>query len=404
MATSKSIDQLSAATLAEGLLFYVLKADAATAVDANLQSSIGDLIVFLSDYFPNIVCNFAGDAAPTVDDDETLGYSGLSLWLDTVAPAAYVCLDASTGAAVWQQLGGGSLADGSVTAAKLATDAVITAKILDGNVTAGKLASNAVTTAKVADAAITLAKMANLAQGYLIGRKTAGAGVPEAMTLSEVLDLVGSAAQGDILYRGASGWTRLPAGTSGHFLKTQGSGADPAWAAASGGGSAYLDKWDATATPGASDDGTGGYSVGSRWYWPAQRRLYTAHSVATGAAKWIETAIRHTTHRLLESTTACNSATYWLGHWPEDGYLIDLLVGQYTAPSSSPGTNDFDLNLGSVGTIISNLAVGGSLTSARTAGKTYTTKISAGDNVSLACTSSNGGEGLVATLLWVPGN
>ena len=36
--------------------------------------------------------------------------------------------------------------------------------------------------------------------------------------------------QGDILYRDGSGLARLAAGTSGYFLKTQGSGANPTWA------------------------------------------------------------------------------------------------------------------------------------------------------------------------------
>ena len=36
--------------------------------------------------------------------------------------------------------------------------------------------------------------------------------------------------QGDILYRNDSGLARLGAGTSGQFLKTQGSGANPVWA------------------------------------------------------------------------------------------------------------------------------------------------------------------------------
>lgn len=36
-------------------------------------------------------------------------------------------------------------------------------------------------------------------------------------------------AQGDILYRDASGLTKLSAGTSGHVLKTLGAGANPAW-------------------------------------------------------------------------------------------------------------------------------------------------------------------------------
>lgn len=42
---------------------------------------------------------------------------------------------------------------------------------------------------------------------------------------------IASEAQGDILYHDGSNWTRLPAGVSGYFLKTQGAGANPAWAA-----------------------------------------------------------------------------------------------------------------------------------------------------------------------------
>lgn len=50
---------------------------------------------------------------------------------------------------------------------------------------------------------------------------------------ADVVDLAEMAhgTQGDILYYGASGApTRLAAGTSGHFLKTNGAGANPAWA------------------------------------------------------------------------------------------------------------------------------------------------------------------------------
>lgn len=39
----------------------------------------------------------------------------------------------------------------------------------------------------------------------------------------------GSSAQGDILYRNGSDWTRLAAGISGQVLKTQGAGANPTW-------------------------------------------------------------------------------------------------------------------------------------------------------------------------------
>lgn len=103
---------------------------------------------------------------------------------------------------------------------------------LTGDVTtsAGSLATT------IANDAVTNAKLANMAASAIKARKTGSTGDPEDCTLSEVLDLVGSAAQGDILYRGAATWTRLGAGTSGHFLKTFGAGANPAWASVGGGG------------------------------------------------------------------------------------------------------------------------------------------------------------------------
>jgi hypothetical protein len=41
--------------------------------------------------------------------------------------------------------------------------------------------------------------------------------------------IVGSDTQGDILYRGATEWVRLPAGSSGQALVTSGTGANPSW-------------------------------------------------------------------------------------------------------------------------------------------------------------------------------
>jgi hypothetical protein len=78
--------------------------------------------------------------------------------------------------------------------------------------------------------AITYAKMQDVsATSRALGRKTAGAGDPEELTLSELLDFIGSAAQGDILYRGAATWARLAAGTAGQVLRTAGAGANPTW-------------------------------------------------------------------------------------------------------------------------------------------------------------------------------
>lgn len=51
----------------------------------------------------------------------------------------------------------------------------------------------------------------------------------------EILDQI-STTRGTVLYRGLLGWAGLAPGTAGQFLKTNGAGADPAWAAGGGGG------------------------------------------------------------------------------------------------------------------------------------------------------------------------
>ncbi len=95
------------------------------------------------------------------------GGSGVDL---TAGQYAQVFSDGTNIVETGSTSGGATLADGSVTTAKLATDAVstvkiaanavTTAKIADGNVTALKLATDAVTTAKIVDDAVTGAKIA----------------------------------------------------------------------------------------------------------------------------------------------------------------------------------------------------------------------------------------------------
>jgi hypothetical protein len=102
---------------------------------------------------------------------------------------------------------------------------------LTGDVTASA-GSNTTT---IANSAVTYAKIQNVANQRILGRNTAGSGVVEELTSSQVLDWLGST-RGQILYRGASGWTVLSAGTSGQLLQTNGAGADPSWVTASGGG------------------------------------------------------------------------------------------------------------------------------------------------------------------------
>jgi len=73
---------------------------------------------------------------------------------------------------------------------------------LTGDVTAGPgvgsqaatIGNDKVTTVKILDANVTLAKLANIATDSLIGRDTAGSGVPENITLNSSLSMTGSGA------------------------------------------------------------------------------------------------------------------------------------------------------------------------------------------------------------------
>lgn len=74
---------------------------------------------------------------------------------------------------------------------------------------------------------IPLGDLVNATAARIVAAAAAGAWSEK--TISEVLDLL-SSTQGIIPYRDGSAWAALAAGTSGQFLKTQGSGANPAWA------------------------------------------------------------------------------------------------------------------------------------------------------------------------------
>ena len=72
--------------------------------------------------------------------------------------------------------------------------------------------------------------------------------------VSAVLDVLApSASRGDVLYRGATLWSRLAAGTSGFALLTQGPGADPVWGEVTGSAASQAEVTDATYTTADSD-------------------------------------------------------------------------------------------------------------------------------------------------------
>ncbi len=151
---------------------------------------------------------------------------------------------------------GNALAFGTIATAGVADAAITYAKIADGTglsvvgrsansagvnadivgtdgqvlrVSGTSLGFGSIATAGITDNAVTLAKLATQSNNTILSNASGGAAVPSANSLSTVLDMVGSAAQGDILYRGAATWTRLGAGTNGQVLTTGGAGANPSW-------------------------------------------------------------------------------------------------------------------------------------------------------------------------------
>lgn len=77
--------------------------------------------------------------------------------------------------------------------------------------------------------------LAAIADGTFLGNVSGGSAAPTPTTLSQLLDKAIGTTRGDVIYRNATTWVGLAPGTSGQFLKTNGAGADPAWASGNAG-------------------------------------------------------------------------------------------------------------------------------------------------------------------------
>lgn len=73
--------------------------------------------------------------------------------------------------------------------------------------------------------------LAAIADDRVMANISGSSAAPSAATLSDVIDACIGSTRGQILYRGASAWQALAAGTAGHVLTSNGAGADPSWQA-----------------------------------------------------------------------------------------------------------------------------------------------------------------------------
>lgn len=162
----------------------------------------------------------------------------------------------------------------------------------------------------------TYAKLQNVsATARILGRKTASAGDVEECTLSDILDFLGSAAQGDILYRGASGWAYLPPDTNGYVLTTHGAAADPTWEPSGGVGSS---PWTNIVTQSFAVNTTGFTSNGSGTWGITGGELVQSVNNTNGPVFYYTTAVPYAAVRMqcdVYFTSAGAGSTQAIGFW-----------------------------------------------------------------------------------------
>ena len=167
-------------------------------------------------------------------------------YVDGSIDTAHLAADAVTGAKIADDaLDSEHYTDGSIDTAHLATDAVTGAKIADDALDSEHYADGSIDNAHIADDAIDSEHYADgsidnahIADDALDSEHYTDGSIDSAHLADNAVTLAKTAhgTQGGIQYYAGSGVpSELAAGTSGYFLKTQGTSANPVWASVAAG-------------------------------------------------------------------------------------------------------------------------------------------------------------------------
>lgn len=219
-------------SLPDPVPLYFLRWNAAgTALENEDIEGVGDVAV--SAFAKTILDDLTASAALT-----TLGMSAFAKTIidDATASAMLTTLGVSTFAK--------TVIDDADAATALTTLGAVGKALFDANTI---LAANTDDT----PAALTVA------ESRVVGRVSGGS--IDDLTLTQVLDMIGSATEGDVLYRGASAWARLAKGTAGYKLVQNAAATAPEWVQ----GFELLAGVRAMTGTGAPTDVT--YTLGGAW-------------------------------------------------------------------------------------------------------------------------------------------
>jgi outer membrane protein assembly factor BamB len=264
-------------------------------VDADFTGADGMLRKTAAGTYTVVKVNLAASAAPAVTDDGVAGYAVGSVWIDTTADKGYVCVDASTGAAVWIETTVAAVSVDPIGQKKSKLNATVAPAVTDDGVAGYAVGS--VWIDVTADKA------------YVCLDSSTGAAVWIETTVAAVsVDPIGQK-------KSKLNATVAPAvtddGTAGYAVGSVwiDTTADKAYVCvdSSTGAAVWLEttiaavsvdpigqkksKLNATVAPAVTDDGVAGYAVGSVWIDTTADKGYVCLDASTGAAVWLETTV-----------------------------------------------------------------------------------------------------------------